>query len=642
MSVFEFKTFTLDPNTIRLKKQGQTVDIEPQSFEALLLLVKNNNRVVTKEELLQEVWQGRLVTDNVITRTIYEIRKIIDAGDSKGSMIRTVRGKGYQFTAEVNLVVKQTSAIAEGVESTTGGLSKKMMLLFVILVALISWFLYQNQQSPQVTTSTASMDSYPVVAILPISVDVGSEELSILTQSVVDYLATQLALNLRMKVIHPDNMSMLENQFSDIWSIQEATRATFIIQGFIESVSDQIIKIHLTLYKKNIENELTPYSLGGFEFPYPHTIKDLNDLYKQRKITVRDIVNLIKPGLVINDQGDTMTNDPEAYRMAITAHHIMRSDSCEKIHQSDKLLKQAVDKAPKFAYAWHKLFANYLKRVWLCGESTENYQKALEVAEIVEKLAPNQYKSVAIGRNGVLIETNQVELAYEYVQDSDWNDPDSLYREVYALRYAGFLNLAREKITRILQLDPFYFNEKPIHQSPNTLLYMNQFKAHLELLAEPGNAYHDYYRGLNLFLNHDVDGAKIILQNAVNRTPNDLFGQFSAALLFIINGQNDESIKIIDSIVNKRNEKNHSDGEMTYKLVQLYALSGEINTALSQLQLAVDQGFFPFNYFQSDPALALIQNTNSFNQMIEQARSRHVEFAQKFNLSSEFNSEINK
>ncbi len=643
MMVFEFGSFSLDPHTVRLLKNNRTIEIEPQVYETLLLLLEHSNRVVTKDELLQEVWGGRLVTENVITRTIYEIRKIIDGPENKQSCIRTVRGKGYQFVTAVHKKTHiddvQTNNLTIESNNSRRGTTKALLLVLIFFLVFMFWYQqYKNQpQSNGKTHTKLANMNYPIVAVLPIDVEGGTEELSTLTQSMVDYLTTQLALNLQMKVIHPDNMAIMKKQFDDIWSIQKATRAQFIIEGFVELVSETNIKIHLTLYKKTSDTALTPYALGGFQFTYPHTVKDLNDLYKQRRVTVREIIGLIKPGVVISDDGETETNDPEAYRMVIAAHHIMRTDSCSEIYRAEELLKQATARDPQFAYAWNQLFFNYFKRVWVCGQSTENYQKALEVAEIVEQLAPGKYRTVAIARNGILIESNRVEEAFEYDKEADWDDPEALYRKVYALRYAGFLNLASEHVYRMLQLDPFYFNEKPIRQAPNTMLYLNRFDEHLSLLAEPGNAYHDYYRGFNLLVSGKTDKAKIILQSVLDKTPDDLFGRFSLALLHVLNNDNEAALKIAAKIVQQRLDKNHTDGELTYKQAQLFAMAGDTVRALHNLQLAVDQGFFPANYFLSDPAMKTLHSMPEFQKIVEQAIQRHELFAKRFNLKPETN-----
>lgn len=634
MDVYKFSSFVLDPHTVRLMQHGQVVEVEPQVFETLLLLLRHNHRVVTKQELLDHVWQGRSVTDQVITRTIYEIRKILDQGADQ-SMIRTVRGSGYQMAVEVTAEPELGAAVSP----PEHGLKWLHLSAFLLALLLLGWLLWSQQQPVSKPVAVAEQrlaaTSYPIVAVLPIKGQGDSQQLSILTQSVLDYLTAQLALNLRMKVIHPDNMSFMQDEFSDMWAIQRATRAHFIIDGFLEMVSENEIKMHLTLYKKTPNNELTPYDLGGFQFPYPHTVKDLNDLYKQRKITVREIISIIKPGVTISDGGETETDDPEAYRLVIAAHHSMRSDSCEGIFKSENLLRTATERDPEFAYAWYKLFSNYFKRVWLCGQSAENYQNALEVAAIVDRLAPNRYQSVIIARNGILTETNRVEEAFETSRQASWDDPEALYRKVYNLRYAGFLDVAAEHMARILQLDPFYFNEKPIHQAPNTLLYLNRFAEHLNLLAEPGNAYHDYYRGFNLLLSGHPADAEIVLQSVLDKTPDDLFGRFSQALLHVLHDRDQDALAIAENIAMLRTEMGHSDGELTYKQAQLFALAGATDRALEQLQLAVDQGFFSVTYFHTDPAMQDLQDLPRFSEIAQQAITRHRQFAERFGLEPE-------
>ncbi len=250
-------------------------------------------------------------------------------------------------------------------------------------------------------------------------------------------------------------------------------------------------------------------------------------------------------------------------------------------------------------------------------------------------------QSLAIGRNTILVESNQAEEAYEISRHADWDDPAAIYRGVYGLRYAGFLDKASDHLDRILQLDPYYFSEKPIQQSPSTLLYQNRFDEHLSLLAEPGNSYHDYYRSLNLVLTGNEKEAKVLLEAVVAKTPDDLFGQFSQALLHVINQDESAVLALVEKMLAARKANNHNDGEMTYKLLQLYALIGADQKALDALQLAVDPGFFPFNYFLVDPALKSIRETSKFNEIVKQAVQRHEAFAERFGLESEFQKILN-
>ncbi len=645
--MFKFGSYKLDPLTTQLTKDEQTLKVEPQVFNTLLLLVKNNHRVVTKDELLKEIWHGRPVTDQVITRTIYELRKVLDDKiETPHSHIRTVRGQGYQFVASVNDSLPTQKQLGKSTQKVQGHskIWQRIALLAVVIIALIittMWAIDLSQSSKPTPKQNPPLPivKKPVVAVLPIDVQTGNEELSIMVQSLIDYLTNQLALNLNMRVIHPDSLLTTDNQPDDIGAIQQLTQSDFIIKGYIESATDQNFNLHLTLYKTNGKDDLTPFPLGAFEFPYPQNSTELNSLYKQRKITIKSIVQIIQPSMTFNDDGDFETADPEAYRLVIAAHHMLRTDNCKEMARAEQLLLKAVARDETFVYAYLQLFTNYYKRVWICGESTDYHQKGLEMAEIIDRLAPNTYHSLATRRSTILVESNQVEQAFEFSKNADWNNPDAIYDKCYSLRYAGFLRACSKHIDRILQLNPFFFNEKPIEQSPSTLLYQNRFTEHLALLAEPGNSYHDYFRGLNLFFTDDSNQALRILTEVINRTPTDLFGKFSGALKHIIMGDNTAAITQIDAIAILRQKKKHTDGEMTYKLAQLYALAKAPNLALKKLQLAVDQGFFPMNYFLIDPAMASIKTNEKFKSIIGQATQRHQAFAQRFGLESETNPE---
>ncbi|MFV0542835.1 MAG: TPR end-of-group domain-containing protein [Marinicella pacifica] len=92
----------------------------------------------------------------------------------------------------------------------------------------------------------------------------------------------------------------------------------------------------------------------------------------------------------------------------------------------------------------------------------------------------------------------------------------------------------------------------------------------------------------------------------------------------------------IDAVLNLRHNHGHKDGEMTYKQAQLYALAGDKEAALKQLKQSLEQGFFPAQYWQNDPALTSIIDDPRFIELFKQAQQRHRAFAKKFNLTPEF------
>ena len=79
---------------------GQLQDVPPRVFDLLLYLLKHRQRVVSKDEILQEIWLGRTVTDNVVSRAIMIARNVIGDSKSKPELIKTIQRVGYRFIGD--------------------------------------------------------------------------------------------------------------------------------------------------------------------------------------------------------------------------------------------------------------------------------------------------------------------------------------------------------------------------------------------------------------------------------------------------------------------------------------------------------------------------------------------------------------
>lgn len=93
--------YVLDPRKFELRKGDRLVPAEPQVLSLLFLLIENRDRLVSKDELVQAVWDGRAVSDSAISSRIKSARKLLgDDGDAQ-RLIRTVHGKGFRFVGDV-------------------------------------------------------------------------------------------------------------------------------------------------------------------------------------------------------------------------------------------------------------------------------------------------------------------------------------------------------------------------------------------------------------------------------------------------------------------------------------------------------------------------------------------------------------
>lgn len=101
--IHAFSDFELDTQSFELRRRGtgELVTVEPQVFDVLRYLVEHPDRVVTKEELQDEVWGTRFVTESAVTSRIKSARRAVDDDGRAQRIIRTVHGRGYRVVVPV-------------------------------------------------------------------------------------------------------------------------------------------------------------------------------------------------------------------------------------------------------------------------------------------------------------------------------------------------------------------------------------------------------------------------------------------------------------------------------------------------------------------------------------------------------------
>ena len=109
---FFFSNHSLDIDRRELARGGEGIAIEPQVFDLLVYLIENRDRVVTKDNLIETIWNGRIVSQSTLASRINAARKAIgDSGKDQG-LIRTVTRKGFRFVGDVRRAEPDTAAPA--------------------------------------------------------------------------------------------------------------------------------------------------------------------------------------------------------------------------------------------------------------------------------------------------------------------------------------------------------------------------------------------------------------------------------------------------------------------------------------------------------------------------------------------------
>jgi DNA-binding winged helix-turn-helix (wHTH) protein len=99
--IFRFGEFEVREGEFCLLRDGQTISVEPKAFRVLLYLLRNPHRLVTKDELLDAVWQETSVSENSLTRAVALLRRLLGDDTREPRYIATVPTVGYRFVADV-------------------------------------------------------------------------------------------------------------------------------------------------------------------------------------------------------------------------------------------------------------------------------------------------------------------------------------------------------------------------------------------------------------------------------------------------------------------------------------------------------------------------------------------------------------
>lgn len=99
--IYRFEGFELDPGKFELREHGHAKHLEPQVLSLLILLASNADRLVSKDEIIEKIWGGRIVSEAAVASRVKAARQALGDDGKEQRFIRTIHGKGFRFGAPV-------------------------------------------------------------------------------------------------------------------------------------------------------------------------------------------------------------------------------------------------------------------------------------------------------------------------------------------------------------------------------------------------------------------------------------------------------------------------------------------------------------------------------------------------------------
>jgi TolB-like protein/DNA-binding winged helix-turn-helix (wHTH) protein len=115
--IYRFEAYALDADRYELRRGADVVAVEPQVLGVLLHLVRNCGRIVSRDDLIADVWNGRIVSESTLSSRVCAVRRAIGDNGEQQRLIRTLPHRGYRFVGavqEVNEAGKEAAPVGMG------------------------------------------------------------------------------------------------------------------------------------------------------------------------------------------------------------------------------------------------------------------------------------------------------------------------------------------------------------------------------------------------------------------------------------------------------------------------------------------------------------------------------------------------
>jgi DNA-binding winged helix-turn-helix (wHTH) protein len=154
LPIYRFGDIVADQNRLEVWRGGSPVELEPKALRVLFYLIERREQVVTKEDLIHDVWAGTAVTDNALTRAVAQLRKALDDDARQPRYIETVPTVGYRFLPRLE------TAAEENIEAKIQPPARKFWARYgigagLVLLGLVvaGWWLWPKRPAPRLTGS---------------------------------------------------------------------------------------------------------------------------------------------------------------------------------------------------------------------------------------------------------------------------------------------------------------------------------------------------------------------------------------------------------------------------------------------------------------------------------------------------------
>jgi TolB-like protein/DNA-binding winged helix-turn-helix (wHTH) protein len=579
---------------LSIQRKHQHKDLDSKVMQLLVYLVTNRERVVSRNELLDQLWKNQIVADDVLNVAMSSLRKALGDDFKTPIYIKTLPRKGYQLIAPVKVMHSNSRHIK---------INWLIAALLTLVTATLLWF----QFSPEVKTPDSNQ---PIrLAVLPFDYYSSIKNREYIANGLTDAINNRLVQESDLQVISRSSVMHYKMKEISKKELIEQLNVQWVLEGSVQLEGD---KIQVTAQLINTATDVHLWSET-----YQRNSSELLKIQAEISSEIVNRLNLSSKQVALSTSNSKLSQIPP-----VAYDHFLRAQFFHYKGENEKAMNayiQAVDLYPNYAEAYaqqsHTYFYDYLLVSRSGGEQTVDFiEKASKLAIKAFQLDPNPaYVQLAIALTYLYKDYNYQAAGQAFQLAFERKNQDLMILEWY-IEYSlitGQFDKAEQLAKHMMTVSPLAYNKIRAFQA---LYYRGDFKrAELEVANKTSIFSAGYLESLYVWNSLASDNHDSLLKHAPLffkelKIANKIIDNF----IDLLKGEGRSSA--LNYIVEKIPTFNNYDKS------KFYAWAGENDKAISLLQTLVANRDLAVLKLAIEPAFKLLENEPDYTALLKQLK----------------------
>ncbi len=428
------------PDALSIKNKYQHKDLDLKVMQLLVYLIDNRERVVSRNELLDQLWKNQVVADDVLNVAISNLRKALGDDFKTPSYIKTISRKGYQLIAPVKVTHSHTHRIK---------LNWFIAAILVLIIATSLWIQFKSETVPTGTNS----DQPIRLAVLPFDYYSSSKNREYVADGLTEAIINRLVQESSLQVTSRTSVMQYKKKNVAIKDVVEQLNVRWVLEGSVQLEGD---KIQVTAQLINAIKDVHIWSET-----YQRNSTDLFEIQDEIASEIVTRLNYSSKQNRLNNNISNFSKIPaKAYDRFLQGQFFHYKGENEKAMSA---YQEAIDIYPDYAQAYAHLSHSYFAKSYAGGKQAGEFidQGSQLAVKAVQLDAKPAYVQLVMALTHLYKEHDHQAAGKAFQLAFERNNQDLMILEWYAefLLITGQFDKTEQLAKHMVAISPLAYNK---------------------------------------------------------------------------------------------------------------------------------------------------------------------------------------